>query len=805
MMFQMNKNGTRLTMSIKRQEYHHNCIFDMCESKNPDEVICDILKTFAQECAYLGVTVKWRSPERCPMKCPKNEIYRTDASCQRQCNEEPGTQGACNEDPVEGCACKDGFRRRNNKCVRKEECGCRVLDFEGNLIKYLQPGEDVILPKCTELAKCVRNEDKTLSLRFIDYSLPNNAICANTVPPTYVCAKGFKFAEDGKTCVRARDSCSSPYEMIDGMCIHTPRIKRNWRQALYRCNQADGTLVHIDTFQKINTIKRLLVNNKWESVYISGRVVAKNMFGLVMFTPLLEKKERGQISWMNYHFYDSFVDKLFLSKYVDKKTIPEDGLVLSVVASLDEGEVVFRAVSSNYRSNMVCEERPPPDNPVWTPPCNTDSHMEDDGDQETLFNMQMDDNCLVCPKPMDVKCETVKGSSGVEGKCQVSPDGVFYSCNQGKACADKTVSTKCHQDVDECAEKRDDCPQNSKCINTIGAFRCKCPEASPLIVRGECKEVTSCVVKGPENVEEYIYDLKPFSGRPSTFDVDCSYKIVSFCGKTKPAGLPFVSVYDVSRHSEKTINEEVYVVIDNPDVKGVKVAILSRKELEKGTVRYDQRQGDQMAVRDLSFIDETMGVKFELAQGPKLVIRSTENFFKVSITFPLKVQVDLSSDYSDKVCGICTAVPPEGEQSVVLTDAKLQELTINPEYAKMNYNPQKCKPRTPPRDIIADIKTTPPPATQAPSTTSPPTQGPTQPPPPPPLPKSECEQTYKDFCKQLSSVCAVSRRACEMELCPGQTRRCDYLQKNAFVSCNTGSKLKSFIKKQNCDSGKIFW
>ncbi|KAK3772184.1 hypothetical protein RRG08_035225 [Elysia crispata] len=804
----MNQNGTGLTMAIKRQEYHHNCIFDMCGADNPDEAICDVLKNFAQECAYVGETVQWRSPERCPMQCPPNEIYRIDASCQRRCNEEPGTQGVCDEEPVEGCACKDGFRRRNNKCVPKEECGCRVMDHEGNLIKYLQPDETVILPKCTELAKCIKTNDGTLALRFVDYSLPNNAICANTVPPKYICAKGFKFAEDGVTCVKARDSCSSTYGMMDGICLSTPLQKRNWRQFIYRCNQADGTLVHVDTVQKIATMKKLLVDKKWTSLYVSGRVVAKNMFGLVMFSPLLEEAKRGKIEWMNFNFYEGFVEKLFLSKDVDKSTIPKEGLVMSVVATLDDGEVIFKAVSSSFRSNVVCEERPPPDKPEWTPPCNTDSNMEDDGDQETLFNMQIDDDCMVCPRPIDVKCENAKGSTGVEGKCQVTPDGVFYSCNQGKACADKTVSTKCHKDVDECAEKRDDCPKDSKCINTIGAFRCKCSSDAPLMVKGTCSEVTSCVVKGPEMIDEFIYSLKPFSGNASAFDIDCIYKIVSYCGDAAPKDVPFISVYDTSERSETKLHESVYVVIENPETKAFKVAIITPEDLANGAIKYDNSHDNAMEVRDVGFIDDVTGVKFELSQGPKLTIRSTDNLYKVSITFPLKVQVDLSSSYTDKVCGVCTAVPPEGEQNLVFSEDKLKELTVNPGQAKMLFNPKECKPRTPPRDLKVNIATTPPPTTKAPTTTPPPTKpatkapapAPVPPPPPPPPATGQCEQDYKDFCRELSSVCAVSRRACEMTLCPGKTSTCDYLTKNAIVSCNTGDKLKSFIKKQDCDS-----
>ncbi|GFO41326.1 IgG Fc-binding protein [Plakobranchus ocellatus] len=251
------------TLEIRRMEFHHDCIYDICGAKYPEKAICTPLQTFAQQCATLGVTVQWRSPDRCPMDCGENEEYRTDASCQKQCNEEPGQQDQCDDEPLEGCACKDGFRRRNNKCVPKDQCGCRVLDHEGNLVKYLAPGEEAILPQCTEIVKCVKKDDGTLSMKYRDYVLPNNAVCANTVPPSYKCAKGFKFAEDNVTCIKERDSCTDPYELRDGICIHTPTQKKIWRQALYRCNAADGTLVHIDTAQKIDTVKNILKLNKW--------------------------------------------------------------------------------------------------------------------------------------------------------------------------------------------------------------------------------------------------------------------------------------------------------------------------------------------------------------------------------------------------------------------------------------------------------------------------------------------------------------------------------------------------------------
>ena len=42
-------------------------------------------------------------------------------------------------------------------------------------------------------------------------------------------------------------------------------------------------------------------------------------------------------------------------------------------------------------------------------------------------------------------------------------------------------------DVDECAEKLDDCSDKQECVNINGAYMCKCNERFPRMVNNECK------------------------------------------------------------------------------------------------------------------------------------------------------------------------------------------------------------------------------------------------------------------------------------------------------------------------------
>ena len=58
-----------------------------------------------------------------------------------------------------------------------------------------------------------------------------------------------------------------------------------------------------------------------------------------------------------------------------------------------------------------------------------------------------EESCEVCPFPMDVRCNIdvdALGDDNIdEGKCEISPDGLLYSCNEGETCIDKNVETLC--------------------------------------------------------------------------------------------------------------------------------------------------------------------------------------------------------------------------------------------------------------------------------------------------------------------------------------------------------------------------
>ncbi|RUS75358.1 hypothetical protein EGW08_016880, partial [Elysia chlorotica] len=117
--------------------------------------------------------------------------------------------------------------------------------------------------------------------------------------------------------------------------------------------------------------------------------------------------------------------------------------------------------------------------------------------------------------------------------------------------------------------------------------------------------------------------------------------------------------------------------------------------------------------------------------------------------------------------------------------------------------PPPQEPKTTPPSKPKGPEATPPPTSKAPEPETTPAKKaapPLTPPSSPPALKGECESEYKEFCTELSSVCAVSRRACELALCPGKTSTCDYLTKSAIAFCNTGDQLKAFIKKQDCAS-----
>ncbi|CAL1532133.1 unnamed protein product, partial [Lymnaea stagnalis] len=149
----------------------------------------------------------------------------------------------------------------------------------------------------------------------------------------------------------------------------------------------------------------------------------------------------------------------------------------------------------------------------------------------------------------DIRCDINPNrvtNGSVEGTCQFGANGEYYTCNEELNCIDKSVSTKCARDADECATGHHDCPNRTVCVNTVGGYSCKCQEEFPLMVNGRCQAISSCILSGPATPLDYVYNLQGFSGIPGHFDVDCKFKLAYICDNSNynpKSGLPYISFY----------------------------------------------------------------------------------------------------------------------------------------------------------------------------------------------------------------------------------------------------------------------
>ncbi|GFN99211.1 von Willebrand factor [Plakobranchus ocellatus] len=338
-----------------RERHFTDCVYDLCEMEDPSKAVCGAVEAFAQECAAKGVLLNWRRPDFCPMNCGPNKVYRADASCQRECGSIPEKYDACDEEPAEGCVCKDGLYLLGDKCVPKCQCGCRVLDIHGNFITNLQPKQSAIMPGCAEKVECERKIDGTLAKKYIDFVIPPNSVCTDDTPPKILCARGYQKPANSKTCQRKPEDCKYGYTDTYGVCIQERQEKTAWQKATFTCSGLGGTLLYMDTAEKIKTAKKILKAQKWKSMYVTGQVKAISTHGFVTFKPVTSKSKEGSTQWANDHFYTAFLDKVSLISCLKGK-VPEEGLILNVIADLDQDEVTFKAVPPTTSMNFVCEQ-----------------------------------------------------------------------------------------------------------------------------------------------------------------------------------------------------------------------------------------------------------------------------------------------------------------------------------------------------------------------------------------------------------------------------------------------------------------
>lgn len=143
------------------------CRWDYCSCQNydnPSECACESMNVYVESCALKGVRslAAWRDDRTCPMKCAGGKVYRTCGPSQGQavCGQlnEKLSDNIDDDRCVEGCYCPDGLVLHEQKCIRHEQCPCRLRG------KYFEPGTQV--PKDCNTCTCQKGQWICTQVRY---------------------------------------------------------------------------------------------------------------------------------------------------------------------------------------------------------------------------------------------------------------------------------------------------------------------------------------------------------------------------------------------------------------------------------------------------------------------------------------------------------------------------------------------------------------------------------------------------------------------------------------------------------------
>ncbi|XP_071830391.1 IgGFc-binding protein-like [Apostichopus japonicus] len=137
----------------QRETLLNGCIKDVCESNYDQEVVCQWLKAYANECRLRGGSpgTWWDDVPQCVEPCtdPKSEWTDCGSKCFPTCREQT-VPSDCEDSTCEaGCRCKEGTYQENGKCVFRHQCGCSLED--GN---YIQDGTSHMFEDCSTRCTC---------------------------------------------------------------------------------------------------------------------------------------------------------------------------------------------------------------------------------------------------------------------------------------------------------------------------------------------------------------------------------------------------------------------------------------------------------------------------------------------------------------------------------------------------------------------------------------------------------------------------------------------------------------------------
>lgn len=112
------------------QKSYIECMYDACSCDKGGDCLClcSSLAAFSELCTSVGVPVKWRTQQRCPIQCEYGKEYLACGPlCSQTCMDlSTGNNPECDDSGcVEGCFCPEGtVVDYDGNCVESSQCEC---------------------------------------------------------------------------------------------------------------------------------------------------------------------------------------------------------------------------------------------------------------------------------------------------------------------------------------------------------------------------------------------------------------------------------------------------------------------------------------------------------------------------------------------------------------------------------------------------------------------------------------------------------------------------------------------------------
>jgi hypothetical protein len=122
---------TECKHTVDPRAYFESCKEDVCFSKGnaTEDSICNSMSAYFRECARHDVHVDWRCPNRCEIRCPAGQIFKTcGSSCPQTCWDQ--TYNCDDDHCIDGCHCPAGTFLHDGECLQRGECPCKFGQTE---------------------------------------------------------------------------------------------------------------------------------------------------------------------------------------------------------------------------------------------------------------------------------------------------------------------------------------------------------------------------------------------------------------------------------------------------------------------------------------------------------------------------------------------------------------------------------------------------------------------------------------------------------------------------------------------------